>query len=160
MAQAQAKASFTSILSKAPGEVERPKPLPVGTYLCVVDGRPKFDKSSKKQTDYVEFTLKVLQAGEDVDEDDLKAALTKPSGETIALNTKSFRVTYYITEDALWRLKKFIKDCGLDIDGEEKSFEAWIDETPGCQIMVSIKHQTSEDGEATYANVAGTAAAE
>lgn len=157
MAQAQTARNLNNILSKSPGEVDRPKPIPVGTYHFAVDGRPKFDESARKKTPYVEFTCKILGAGDDVDADDLKTALTKPSGESVKLNTKSMRLTFYTTEDALWRLKKFLVDLGLDIEGEEKSFEAWIDETPGCQFLGTVKHTTSEDGEATYANISGTA---
>jgi hypothetical protein len=35
-----------------------------------------------------------------------------------------------------------------------------IEETPGCQVMVSIKHEASQDGTAVFAKVAQTAKAE
>jgi hypothetical protein len=152
---AQVQQSFASILDMQPSEVERPKPLPAGTYLCVVDGRFTLDKSTRKQTDYVEFTLKILQAMDDVDADDLQAALTKPTGEVVSLNSKTVRVTYYLTPDALWRLKKFLEDCGIDLEG--RSFAECLEETPGCQVLAEIKHQVSANGEAVYANVTNTA---
>jgi len=43
------RANFASILDEAPTEINRPKPLPEGTYLCVV-GQPEEGKSSKKGT--------------------------------------------------------------------------------------------------------------
>lgn len=143
--------NFGSILDKASSEVERPKPLPVGTYICVVQGLPKLDKTTKKQTEYIEFTLKPLQAGEDVDHEELEAMG--------GIANKTLRHTCYLTEDALWRLKKFLDDCGID-DGDDVSLRQRVDQSPGRQVAVFIKHTNSEDGETIYANVGTTAAVE
>lgn len=152
--------NFGSILDKPSSEVQRPKPLPQGSYIWLINGQPRYDKSAKKQTEFVEFNLKCLgtlqnDAGEsDVDPDALDAALTKPSGEKVPLNEKTTRVTFYLTEDAIWRLNKFLTDCG--IDGEDKSLRQMIDETPGCQVGGYLKHTASEDGEAVFANISKT----
>ena len=143
--------NFGSILNKPMSQTERPKPLPVGSYICVVKGLPRFDKSSKKQTPFVEFTLQPLQAGDDVDAE----ALEDMGG----IVNKTIRATYYTTEDAMWRLKKFLTDCGIDED-DNKSFDQAISETPGCQVVAHLKHQASDDGEAVYAQISGTAAVE
>lgn len=142
-----ANPNFGALLDKAPSEIERPKPLPQGTYTCVVQGLPKFDKSSKKQTEYIEFTYKVLSAGEDVDEDELK--------ELGGVGDKTLRDTYYITENSLWRLKEMLAACGLD---EGDSLREMIEQTPGCQLNVFVKHVPSQDGTTIYANVGGVAA--
>ncbi len=148
MAKAQ---NFESILDKPASEIERPKPLPQGTYVCTVKGLPRFDKSSKKQTPFVEFTLQPIEAGEDVDEDDLKAIG--------GFKNKTIRATYYETEDAIWRLKKFIEDCGIEID-DGVSLRQLLEETPGKQVAAFIKHQASDDGQAVYAQLASTAPVE
>lgn len=142
--------NFGSILDQQSSEIQKPKPLPVGTYICVVQGLPKMDKTSKKQTEYVEFTLGILGAGEDVDTEALE--------EAGGFQGKTVRDTYYLTETAIWRLKKFLDDCGIDED--DMSLRQRIDQAPGCQVAVTIKHQASEDGTSVYANVAGTAAVE
>jgi hypothetical protein len=152
--------TFSSILDKAPSEIERPKPLPAGEYVCIVDGQPKFDKSAKKQTDYVEFSLKPMEAMESVDEDALASALIRGNGEKKLLSDSRIRATYYLTEDSLYRLKDFLKHCGLDLDEDDKSIRQWIEETPGCNIIATIKHTSSEDGESMYANLAKTAPVE
>lgn len=156
-----AQGTFGSILDKAPSEVERPKPLPAGTYVAMVKGLPRFDKSTKKGTEFVEFTMQLIEPyknedGEsDVDQDDLAASLTKPSGDVVPLNERTMRNTYYLTEDALWRLKKFlVDDLGIE---EGESFRSMIDETPGKQCLISLKHTASDDGTAVFANVANTA---
>ena len=66
--------NFSNILDKPATDVERPRPLPVGTYLTVIQGLPRYDKSSKKQTDFVEFTHQIVSALDDVDPDELAAA--------------------------------------------------------------------------------------
>lgn len=146
--------NFASILDRPSTEIERPKPLPAGTYTCVVNGLPRYDKSSKKQTDFVEFQLKVLASGEDVDEDDLKAWMTKPDGTSRALADAAIRATYYLTEDAAWRLKKFLQDLGIE---EEGSLRQMIEAAPGCQVNVFMKHRASEDGSTTFAEIGNTA---
>ena len=72
-------ANFTDILNKPAETVEKPKPRPVGTYLCIVDGPHKQrDVKGKDGTEYpvVGFTFKTMQAQEDVDQ----AALAEAGG--------------------------------------------------------------------------------
>jgi len=145
-----ANPNFGIILDKPATDVERPKPLPQGSYTCVVKGLPRYDKSSKKQTEFVEFTLKPLSAGEDVDEDDLKAMG--------GFENKTIRATYYLTEESVFRLKDFLIHCGIDEDGQ--TLRQMIDQTPGCQVIAFIKHRASDDGQSIFAELAKTAPAE
>ncbi|HOA52104.1 MAG TPA: hypothetical protein PKI05_07590, partial [Thermogutta sp.] len=89
------KPNFASILDESPTEIDRPKPIPTGTYLCRVQGSPVYDKSSKKGTPFVQFTLKPISAEDDVDEEDL--------AEMGGLDNKTLRLTFYLTEDAVYR---------------------------------------------------------
>lgn len=156
-------ANFGSILDKPASKVEKPKPLPAGTYTCLVKGQPRQDQSQKKKTEFVEFTLVPQQAGEDIDEDDLKTALTKADGSVASLQDKSIRATFYLTEDALWRLKKFLEeDCQIEAeeDGEEKSIRQMVAEAPGKLVMASLRHKSSEDGTTVWAELGSTAPVE
>ncbi len=149
------QANFSSVLDKPSTDVGRPKPLPVGSYITVVQGLPKIDKSSKKQTEYSEYSLKVLQAGEDVDADDLDTALTKASGEKLNLLDKVIRITFYHTEDSLWRLKQFFEHLNIpeeDDDGETLTMRQRMQLVPNRQVGVYVKHVASEDGESVFAN--------
>ncbi len=149
MAQTQTSPNFGALLDKPASDVERPKPLPQGSYHCIVKGLPRFDKSSKKFTEFVEFTLQPTSAGEDVDEEDLEAMG--------GIANKTIRATYYITEDALWRLKDFLGHCGIEEDG---SLRNMIDQTPNCEVIAFIKHRASEDGQSVFAELAKTAPVE
>jgi hypothetical protein len=150
--------ALSSILDRQAGDAERPKPLPVGTYRAIVFGAPRFDKSTKKGTDYVEFTLKLQSAEDDVDQEDLQAALTKKTGETVPLNQKTNRLTFYLTEDAVYRLDEFFKHCGLDIEETPMSRRQAAAEIQNSEVLVHLKHTPSDDGEAVYANIDKTAA--
>lgn len=136
--------NMTSILDRPASDVKRPPPYPTGTYTVMVKGLPRADKSSKKGTDFYEFELGFLQAHDDVDED----ALTEIGG----IEGKSIRHTYYITEKSGYRLVEWMRD-DLGIEEEGKTPREMIDETPGRQCLITIKHTPSEDGKGVYANV-------
>lgn len=143
--------NFSSILDESTTEVNRPKPLPAGTYTCVVQGQPKYDKSSKKGTPYVEFTLKPIAAHEDVDEE----ALAEMGG----LTNKTIRATFYTTEDAIYRLDEFHEHCGVDLS-QDVSRRMLNDEVVNAQVCAVIRHETSDDGTQIYGKLARTAPAE
>lgn len=153
-----ANPNFGSILDRPSSEVEKPKPLPVGSYGCVVKGLPRFDKSSQKQTEFVEFLLQPISAGEDVDEEDLAAWMQKPDGTSRTLSDTSIRATYYLTEDSVWRLKEFLDHLGIE-EGDS-SLRQRIDETPNCSVIAYIRHEASQDGTSIFAKLAKTAPAE
>lgn len=141
------KPNFASILDEAPTEIDRPKPIPTGTYLCRVQGTPTYDKSSKKGTPFVQFTLKPISAEEDVDEDDLQ--------EMGGLDNKTLRLTFYLTEDAVYRLDEFHEHCGLDLT-ESASRRSRNDEVVNAEVRALVKHRPSEDGQTVYAEISRT----
>lgn len=147
-----AQTSFSSILDKAPADVKAPEALPVGEYLCTVQGMPRYDKSTKKLTEFAEYTLIINQPMDSVDTDDLKAI----EGGVVG---KPIKATYYLTETALYRLKEFFEHCGLDVEGAE-SLRELMDQPNGCQVIASIKHEASDDGKRTFSRLAGTAPVE
>lgn len=149
--------NFTSILDKPAAEVKRPLPLPVGTYLWLIIGQPRIDKSPKEQTQFVEYTFKCLQPMEDVDPqavEDYKAR----GGE---IQGKELKVTFWLTEAAAYRLVNgdgngFLDILGLDKAG--KSLAQLISEAPGNQIIGAVTHSNSKDGQTVYANITSFAA--
>src|SRR5262245_57618582 len=163
MAKQATERSFESVLDTPSTEVTRPRPLPVGTYLCMVKGLPRIDKSTKKGTEYSEYTLQVMEPAQDdngenldVDGDDLKLALTKANGDVIALRDRTLRHTLFHTEDALWRLKKWLNDLDIpeeDEDGNVRTIRERMQDVPGKQVFCHVKHVPSEDGESVYANI-------
>ena len=149
-------ANFASILDRPASEIERPKPLPIGTYLTIIKGLPRYDKSSKKQTDFVEFTHEIIAAADDVDE----ALLQEAGGLTLKDGTpRMIKNSYYLTDDAGWRLRKFLEDCGFDFSDGKTSMRDAVESTPNCEVHIMIKHEASQDGRTVFARIADTASA-
>lgn len=149
----QGKPNFSSLLDRAPSEVERPKPLPAGSYVTLIEGLPRYDKSTKKQTDYVEFTHRFLSSGEDVEATELDAALTSIDGTKKPLNEVRMKNTFYLTENSLWRLKDFLQHLGFDIESDEYSLRDLVESTAGKQCGVFVKHVPSQDGTGIFAQI-------
>lgn len=151
---AKPTANFAEILNMAPSEAKPPAQVPVGSYLCVVQGMPRYDVSSQKGTPFAEYTFSILAAGEDVEEADIAAMEGGVVGKTI-------KNQYYLTENSMFMLKDFLGHCGLDVDGAG-SFKELVDQANGCQIIVAIKRQASKDpnDKRTFSRVAGTAPVE
>lgn len=133
-----AKPDITSVLDMMPDEIERPKPLPPGAYVCIIKERYTQDKSPKTETPYFEFALHPVEALENVDEDALNEVLTRANGEKKKLSDMTIRARFYDTRDADYRLKKFLlDDCQLPNDG---SIGQIMENTIGCQVIANIKH--------------------
>ena len=148
-----AKPEFTSILDQMPDEIERPKPLPPGSYVCVIKERYISDKSSQKETPYYEFPLRPTEALENVDEEWLEEALTAADGSKKKLSDMVIRARFYDTPDAGFRLKKFLlDDCQLENKG---SIGQIMENTIGCQVIANIKHRSV--GDDTFIDLKSTA---
>lgn len=151
----QSKPSFGSILEMPAQEAERPPTLPRGYYLTVVEGY-RDDKSSKQQTPFTRFNLKVIGPWEkdgvvQVDEDELE--------EYGDVKDATLPVDFYHTEKSIYRLKEFLEHCGIDLS-DGKSFAQALPETRNCQVIARVTHQSNQDGTATFARVSGTAPVE
>lgn len=152
--------NFSNILDREFEKAERPKPLPVGTYLTIIEGLPRYDKSSKKQTDFVEFTHRFVAAGDDVDTDEL----AEVGGLTLKDGTpRTIKNTYYLTEDAAWRLDKFLEDLGYDLEeakAEGITRRQMCEEAANREIYIQLGHEPSQDGRSVFARIKDTASAE
>jgi hypothetical protein len=142
-------ASFQEILNQ-PANAEPPSALPVGTYLMIVDGQPEIAQKGKNNNYCVTFNMKPIQAQGDVDQQALHDALKEK-----ALQDKKVKHTMWLTDDAAWRLDQFFENLGLDRSKGNRS--ALIGESMGKQVLVTLSHQTSDDGKQVFAQVKNTA---
>ena len=60
------------LLGQKGGEVKRPTPLPIGTYVFMVKSH-NFGESARKKTPYVEFVVIPTEIQEDVDQTQVQA---------------------------------------------------------------------------------------
>lgn len=143
--------NFASILDESPTEVNIPQPIPQGTYLCVVQGPWREDKSTKKGTDFVEFILKPIEPMDDVDIDEL--------GIVGGLDDKTLKLTFWETKDSIYRLDEFHVHCGVDLD-DGQSRRMRNDDVINAEVLAYVTHEPSQDGKRIFANVQRTAPAE
>lgn len=150
--------SFEDILDKPATEIDRPKPLPVGSYIWSVQGMPRVDKSKEKQTPFYEYTVKCVAPMDDVDEDALKEWATKADGTMRSLTEFTQKLTFYITPDSVYRLQEFIQHCNIDAD--DMSTKEAAQNLGNSQFVGFVTHAASKDGTTVYANISRTAPVE
>lgn len=148
-------ADFNAILNKNVDEAERPKPLPAGTYRMKIDSH-EFAESRLKQTPYCRVHLVPVEPQDDVDAEQLEAVKAQVDGD---LTRKRVSSDFFLTEQAMWRLRNFMENV-LELKTDGRSFAEVIPEMDGMTCLASITHQTSQNGEETYANISGFAADE
>ena len=146
-------ADFASILNTPAETITKPKPLPPGTYLSVIQGPHKQREVNDKPV--VDITYKTAQAQADVDQ----AALAESGGVGRQV-TQTFFLTNNDGAENTWPLLNFLENH-LGIEKIGKSLSQMLAEIPGKQVLVTVKHNVYTDknsGEpAVAANVAGTA---
>lgn len=128
--------NFAHLLNKPATEIEKPKPMPVGTYYGIVQGFAPME-SPKQQTPFLRFNVKLLRAGDDVDQSELAAAKVK-FGEKIV--SKDF----YLTDDAEYRLVEFLESCGIPKEG--KSLGEMLAESTNAEVQMEITHRMYNEG--------------
>ena len=133
---------FKELLSTQIESAERPKNFPVGHYDAVVAAH-EIGKSSQKETPFVRFPIKLVGPGEDVD-----AELFEEAGGMEALRErKPVPMTFYLTKDALFRLREFLEN-GLALDCGGRNFDEVIPETVNMPLVVHVSHRAGrKEGE-------------
>ncbi len=137
---------FAVLMNKPVEDAERPKAAPAGTYLAGIISH-EFGTSTKKGTPYCRFNFQLLAAQDDVDEEALDEA-----GGVEFLNKKRMRYEFYLTDDAMFRLREFLEEA-LELSCSGRNFDEVVPETANMQVLVNIVHTLSDDGKDTYANI-------
>ena len=145
-------ANFSSILDMKTDDIKFPK-LPVGTYVGVVKGLPEFGASSQKGTQYVRFQIELVDAGEDVEADDLEE-FGNVAGTTLPITFYYADASGQALEFGTTRLRKFVEDCGVE---GATNLRQGIDQCPGQTVLVKVKHSMNQDSGITRAELDGSA---
>lgn len=130
--------NFTSALDKPLGDIEKPKPFPIGTYIGITTGLPKFREVGKGDEKFkvVDFMLKLISPYKDVDTDTLAAygdlSNARPLQKSI----------FYGTPEGEYELQQFLT-VHLGMDATMTPREA-IAQSMGKQCLVSVKHEPYE----------------
>ncbi len=129
---------FAALLNVQVDSVERPKNFPSGYYDSVIAGH-ELGKSSQKETPFVRFLIKLIGPKEGVDEE-----LFEEAGGMAALSErKSIFHTFYLTKDAMFRLREFLED-GVGLNCAGRNFDEVIPETTNAPVAVHIMHRAGQ----------------
>ncbi len=130
--------NFNKLLSVQIESVERPKSFPAGHYESVVASH-EMGRSSKKETPYILFSIKLLGPTEDVDEELFEAA----GGMEALRERKPLDMTFWLTKDALYRLREFLED-GLELSCSGRNFDEVIPESTNVPLTVQVSHRAGK----------------
>lgn len=132
--------NFASIMDESPDHVAQPKARPVGPYVFIV-GAPTRGKSRRKGTPFTEFPLRAISAEDGVDPDALEEA-----GGLEGFKTK---ITFYETEESIFRLDLFHEHCGIDLTTDKHSRRTRNDMVVNAQVLGVVEHEypLGDDGE-------------
>lgn len=130
--------NFSELLNVQVDSVERPKSFPVGNYEAIIAGH-EMGKSSQKETPYVRFNVKLIGPTEDVDDDLFEAA----GGMEALRERKPVPLTFYLTRDALYRLREFLEN-GLELSCSGKNFDEVIPDSTNVSLLVHISHRAGQ----------------
>lgn len=145
--------SFESILAKKAADISRPPPVPPGTYVLQVFGRPNFvDQSRRGGTDYADFQTKIVQIGDNVEPSSIDAF---PGGRQALLGFElkgRAGARFYLSENAAWMLKEWLIES-LGIEEGEKSIKEMCFEAPGHYVVAEIQNEPTSDGKGMVSSV-------
>lgn len=130
---------FASILNRQIGSTPPPKPLPIGTYTCVIKEHKIEPKVGQNENALLTYVLTVISAQPDVDQSQLADVTGGVTGKTL-------RGKFWLTEDAIFRLENFLKDA-VGIEG--MSTAQGIPMAVGRQVLAHVRHNPAKDGSAT-----------
>lgn len=139
---------FTSILQKPADEIEPPKQLPAGTYMARLSAE-EFGHSNQKGTPFVRWYTTPIDAFSDVDTEELEEVKAQVEGD---LSRRSMRMTFYLTENSLFRVRDFLRDT-VGIASNGRNLEEMIPEAANQEIVISVAHGTSQNTGNVYAYV-------
>ena len=123
--------SYKDLLKARPADIKAPEPIPPGPFKVKVASF-EFGTFGKKNTECVNFSLRLQEPGDEVDPDLLEAAK-----DDLAKAKPTHRI--YLTEDSLWVLKNFLVDT-LGIP-EADSLEEMMAQTIGKEFIAIFTQQ-------------------
>jgi len=105
-------ADFNSLLQVNADDVKAPPRPPQGTWKALIT-KYEFGKSQKKNTPFVKFHFTGFEPQADIPQDQLLG---------VELHKLKLSDDFYLTEDAMYRLVGFLKDCvGVPSGGRKVS---------------------------------------
>lgn len=120
--------NFKELLAVKFEDIKEPKLLPIGTYHGIISAY-ECDVTKQKNTPYVRFSYKLQTAGDDIEQGDLVG---------IDLSARRLSSDFYLTPDAMWRLKSFLASLGFP---EGVVLDEMLPDTIGRNVVIYVTHE-------------------
>lgn len=145
--------NFNELLNIPVDSVKKPPTKPAGTYFATIHSY-KFDVSREKKTPFCRFGFTNLQPGPDI----LSESMVDEDGEPIDLSKWQPHFDFYLTKDAMYRLKDFIETF-KNVSSAGRPFSQVIPELKGAPVALVVIQRPSDDGQSLYNNISELKAA-
>lgn len=132
--------TFEELANIKAGDVKPPVNLPAGHYEVMVAG-PATAHKAKSGNVALRFPVQILEAGDDVDQDGLQAAIeNRPLGE------RKFNMDFWMSPDARYRWTDFCRSVGV-YDDEltiTQLAERFVEEKPRFTAELRYEDNTED----------------
>lgn len=149
--------NFLDVLNTRAGDIEKPKPLPIGTYRWKVTKTHKELDQGKGEWKVISIPIApfaVHEASNDVNEDDLAAfGSLNAAANDIRFMFPTDPAKVADLERTAYSLKRFLLDV-LRVDGDDDStIKELLAKAPGCEFVAQAHHRHDAEKDATYVDV-------
>jgi hypothetical protein len=103
--------TFEELANVRAGDVKPPVNLPAGHYEVMVDGAMTPHKAAKSGNIAMRFPVSILEAGDDVDQEELARAT-----ENKSLADRKFNMDFWMSPDARYRFTNFARSVLPEFD--------------------------------------------
>lgn len=127
--------SFAELAQVRAGDVERPKAVPQGHYICQFTG-PMKEHVAKSKNTAMRFPFRPVAPGDDVDAEQLS--------EIGGIPDKDYYFDFWMSPDARYRFTEFCEALGANMDLNLLELAEWLaSERP--QFTLEAKHRFNDE---------------
>lgn len=141
--------NIKALMDRPVTSAKKPSLKPAGVYTGVI-GSFKFDESSRKKTPFVRLSVKNCMPGDDIKPDQL---IDPEDGTPMDLTRWSPYEDYYLTEDALYRVRELMESCQMKVAG--RSFSETVPELVNQPVAFKYVHETLTDDRTGETRIVG-----
>jgi len=143
---------FKSLLNTSTGSMVPPPMVPVGTYQAMF-GQYKLSKAKNEaQTPFAEFPVTLTAAEGDVDSEQFAEF-----GGQAQLAKAKLRHTFYLTEDALFRVRDFVTNTLEISEDDAPTLGDCLMSIVNRTALVTISHRINQKTGKPVAEISATA---
>lgn len=128
--------SYKDLLKQRSVDIKPPKPIPSGPYVAQIRNY-EFTTRGEKRTECVAFNLTLLEAGDEVDQEELANAAEE-------VKRAKPQIRKFLTPDSIFILNKFLLET-LGIEQGEKSLEEMLAESINKKVVLVYQQQPAKD---------------